>query len=165
MGTHFSKRDTRPTYNVFLVFDVKNKVRLPFKYCKILIPHATLLSRDVSFIKRYFFEYWSRNTERPHKNTVYNIPICISPKKRDKDWQVYIDHRDISIRGSRMPGRIALNRFSGAEIWNSRDSWNQWKRLYKVIFQTVFSLWKIIFLNLLLPRERIIVQEKFYRTA
>jgi len=104
--------------------------------------------------------------ERAHKNTVRNISICILSEKRDKDWQVYIDHRDISIQGSRMPDRIALNRFSGAEIWNSRDSWNQWKRLHKVIFQIVFFpsslshslslplLWKIIFLNLLLRGEQ-----------
>lgn len=50
------------------------------------------------------------------KNMACNISISILPEKRDKDWQVYTDHRDISIRGSRMPGRIALNRFSEAEI-------------------------------------------------
>lgn len=54
--------------------------------------------------------------EQAHKNTVCNISICILSEKRDKDWQVYIDHRDISIQGSRMPGKIGLNRFSGAEI-------------------------------------------------
>jgi len=35
--------------------------------------------------------------ELSHKNTVCNILICILPEKRDKDWQVYIDYRDISI--------------------------------------------------------------------
>lgn len=70
---------------------------VPFKYYKRFLPCTTvLLSREFPRILK------SRDIERPRKNTACNISICILAEKRDKDWQVYTDHRDTSIRGSRI---------------------------------------------------------------